>query len=148
MSSGFTTSRPPRPQTIAAYQTRIPAPLRLNESHIHERQSSRPHTGAAGSIGTVPVDRFLANDDTVLATDIHQDVLDFDRTGHLAVLVNCAGSFPIIRFEDMTTAQWSQVAAITDAPMTHFYGTKVGADTYHHDRLHPSTLRLHERPRD
>ena len=36
---------------------------------------------------------------------------------------------------------------LADAPMTHFYGRKVGTDTYHHDRLHPSSLRLHERPR-
>lgn len=41
-------------------------------------------TGAAGGIGTVLVDRFLDNDDTVIATDIatdiHQDVLDSWRT--------------------------------------------------------------------
>ncbi|SPU54807.1 Cocaine esterase [Brevundimonas vesicularis] len=36
---------------------------------------------------------------------------------------------------------------ITDAPMTHFYGQKVGTDTYHHDAPRPSCLRLHERPR-
>jgi uncharacterized protein len=36
---------------------------------------------------------------------------------------------------------------IADAPMTHFYGQKVGTDTYHHDRAHPSMLRLHERRR-
>jgi predicted acyl esterase len=41
----------------------------------------------------------------------------------------------------------NQDSLITDAPMTHFYGQKVGTDTYHHDRLRPSTLRLHERPR-
>jgi hypothetical protein len=41
----------------------------------------------------------------------------------------------------------NQDSLITDAPMTHFYGTKLGTDTYHHDRSHPSTLRLHERPR-
>jgi len=40
----------------------------------------------------------------------------------------------------------NQDSLITDAPMTHFYGTKVGTDTYHHDGRHPSTLRLHERP--
>jgi hypothetical protein len=33
----------------------------------------------------------------------------------------------------------------TDQPMTHWYGQKVGADTYHHDRAHPSRLLLHER---
>lgn len=36
---------------------------------------------------------------------------------------------------------------ITDAPMTHFYGQKVGTDTYHHDAARLSRLRLHERPR-
>jgi len=41
----------------------------------------------------------------------------------------------------------NQDSAITDALMTHFCGTKVGTGTYHHDSLHPSTLRLHERPR-
>lgn len=39
-------------------------------------------------------------------------------------------------------------SAIADAPMTHFYGRKVGTDTYHHDSRHPSCLSLHERPRD
>jgi predicted acyl esterase len=41
----------------------------------------------------------------------------------------------------------NQDPLITDAPTTHSYGTKVGTDTYHHDRRHPSTLPLHERPR-
>ena len=39
-------------------------------------------------------------------------------------------------------------SAQTEAPMTHWYGQKVGTDTYHHDAAHPSRLRLHERPRD
>lgn len=39
-------------------------------------------------------------------------------------------------------------SAITEAPMTHWYGQKVGTDTYHHDASHPSRLRLHERARD
>ena len=38
-------------------------------------------------------------------------------------------------------------SAITEAPMTHWYGQKVGTDTYHHDAAHPSRLCLHERPR-
>jgi uncharacterized protein len=38
-------------------------------------------------------------------------------------------------------------SAITEAPMTHWYGQKVGTDTYHHDSQYPSRLRLHERPR-
>jgi predicted acyl esterase len=36
---------------------------------------------------------------------------------------------------------------ITDAPMTHWYGEKVGSDTYHHNTAHPSFLKIHERPR-
>lgn len=39
-------------------------------------------------------------------------------------------------------------SAITEAPMTHWYGQKVGTDTYHHDSEFPSRLRLHERPRE
>jgi predicted acyl esterase len=35
---------------------------------------------------------------------------------------------------------------IADAPMTHWYGQKVGADTYHYSATYPSRLRLHERP--
>jgi predicted acyl esterase len=38
-------------------------------------------------------------------------------------------------------------STITEAPMTHWYGQKVGTDTYHHDLAHPSRLRLHERSR-
>lgn len=41
----------------------------------------------------------------------------------------------------------NQDSLIADAPMTHFYGQKVGTDTYHHDRHYPSSLRIHERPR-
>jgi uncharacterized protein len=36
---------------------------------------------------------------------------------------------------------------VTEAPMTHWYGQKVGADSYHHSAAHPSCLRLHERQR-
>ncbi len=36
---------------------------------------------------------------------------------------------------------------IVDQPMTHWYGQKVGTDTYHHDAAHPSRLLLPERPR-
>ena len=38
-------------------------------------------------------------------------------------------------------------SAQTEAPMTRWYGQKVGTDTYHHDATRPSRLRLHERPR-
>ena len=38
-------------------------------------------------------------------------------------------------------------SAQTEAPMTHWYGQKVGTDTYFHNAAHPSRLRLHERPR-
>ena len=35
---------------------------------------------------------------------------------------------------------------ITDAPATHYYGLKVGSDTYHHDPERPSRLILPEVP--
>jgi 3-oxoacyl-[acyl-carrier protein] reductase len=101
-------------------------------------------TGAAGGVGTVLVDRFLANGDTVIATDSRKDVLDAWRerypavaklevvaadisldedvdalaqaaqtaTGRVDVLINCAGYFPIVSFEEMTSAQWRQVIDI------------------------------------
>jgi uncharacterized protein len=36
---------------------------------------------------------------------------------------------------------------LVDAPMTHWYGQKVGSDSYHHDAAHPSRILLPERPR-
>lgn len=101
-------------------------------------------TGAAGGIGSLIVDRFLADGDTVVATDSSQTALDGlvhsrdagdrlvatladitsetdlaslaglvrNRTGHLDVLVNAAGHFPIVAFEDMTVQQWRQVVDI------------------------------------
>jgi uncharacterized protein len=38
-------------------------------------------------------------------------------------------------------------SSITEAPMTHWYGQKVGTDTYHHNATYPSRLQLNERPR-
>jgi predicted acyl esterase len=35
---------------------------------------------------------------------------------------------------------------LVEGPMTHWYGLKMGTDTYHHDAAHPSRLVLHERP--
>lgn len=100
-------------------------------------------TGAAGGIGSLIVDRFLAHGDTVIATDsppaldtlvgarAAQDQLitaaaditdesDLDalahlvreRAGHLDVIVNLAGNFPIVAFEDMSVDQWRQVVDI------------------------------------
>ena len=101
-------------------------------------------TGAAGSIGTVLVERFLANGDTVFATDTSADALEVwrkgfaddarlvtvaaditagddvahladvvrEHAGHLDVLVNCAGYFPLVTFEDMSDDQWRQVIDI------------------------------------
>lgn len=37
-------------------------------------------------------------------------------------------------------------SSVADAPMTHWYGQKVGTDTYHHGPRYPSAIRLHERP--
>ena len=41
----------------------------------------------------------------------------------------------------------NQDSLIADAPMTHWYGQKVGSDTYYHSADNPSCLQLHERPR-
>lgn len=98
-------------------------------------------TGAAGAVGSVLVDRFLANGDTVIATDADPAVLarwrerfdadadlitgaadvaseaDCDalaaiaseRAGRVDVLINCAGLFPIVPFEEMSVAAWRQI---------------------------------------
>ena len=57
----------------------------------------------------------------------------------MSVLVRCGER---LRLE---ITNWE--SAITEAPMTHWYGQKVGTDTYHHDAAHPSHMCLHERPR-
>jgi NAD(P)-dependent dehydrogenase (short-subunit alcohol dehydrogenase family) len=101
-------------------------------------------TGAAGGIGSVLVQRFLANGDTVIATDTKDEALsrlrdgqgdparlitiaaeitsDADcarlaeaarsQFGRVDVLINCAGFFPIVAFEDMTSEQWRQTVDI------------------------------------
>jgi len=79
-------------------------------------------TGAAGGVGSVLVERFLANDDTVLASDTKQEVLDVwrpgfadlaavvsQRHGRVDVLINCAGYFPVVSFEEMSVADWRTV---------------------------------------
>ena len=52
---------------------------------------------------------------------------------------SCAGD----RVRLQTT---NEDSLVIDAPMTPFYGTKVGTDTHHHERAYPETLRLHECP--
>lgn len=97
-------------------------------------------TGAAGGMGSVFVARFLANGDTVIATDnrgeeLHQlpshaklslvagDISkeeDCERIAELArqsanrvdVLINCAGHFPINPFEQMSADDWRHVLDI------------------------------------
>jgi NAD(P)-dependent dehydrogenase (short-subunit alcohol dehydrogenase family) len=97
-------------------------------------------TGAAGGIGSALVQRFLDNDDTVIATDTSpqgledlahrsdgrklstcvadvsraddcQAVADTARRndGRIDVLLNVAGFFPTVAFEDMTLDQWRRV---------------------------------------
>jgi predicted acyl esterase len=34
---------------------------------------------------------------------------------------------------------------LVEGPMTHWYGLKMGTDTYHHDTARPSRIVLHER---
>lgn len=101
-------------------------------------------TGAAGGIGAPLVERFLANGDTVVATDVGGDALERlrgkvsddaklitaaadiskeedcgglagltrGRAGRVDVLINCAGFFPILPFEEMSSDDWRRVVDI------------------------------------
>jgi NAD(P)-dependent dehydrogenase (short-subunit alcohol dehydrogenase family) len=101
-------------------------------------------TGAAGGLGTLIVKRFLANGDTVVATDTTDEALsklvaangkdaklfvtsadiadetscaklaDFARSkaGRIDVLVNNAGFFPTLSFDEMTLVEWNKVIGI------------------------------------
>jgi uncharacterized protein len=57
-------------------------------------------------------------------------------------------SFLVAKGERMRLEISNWESAITEAPMTHWYGQKVGTDTYHHNSAHLSQIRLHERPRN
>lgn len=101
-------------------------------------------TGAAGGVGSVLVNRFLANGDTVIASDASQMALDEWRTGHaddaelltvaadiaseddcagiagfaqsrqghVDILINCAGYFPLTPLEEITPAGWRRVVDV------------------------------------
>ncbi|WP_033294829.1 SDR family NAD(P)-dependent oxidoreductase [Amycolatopsis jejuensis] len=97
-------------------------------------------TGAAGGVGRELVQRFLANGDHVIATDLTENglatlgsgdtlstiaadlstedgvtaVADFARSsaGRVDVLVNCAGWFPILPFEELSIADWRRVVDV------------------------------------
>ena len=101
-------------------------------------------TGAAGGVGALLVERFLANSDTVVATDNNDASLERmrgdigathklittvaditseadcralaeladARTGRADVLINCAGYFPILPFEEISAEGWQNVLDI------------------------------------
>lgn len=101
-------------------------------------------TGAAGGIGEVLVDRFLANGDTVIGLGRDGDALDAlcrerdahgkllvvpgdiskeadcsrlasvarEQAGRIDVLINCAGYFPIIPFDQLSTDEWRRIIDI------------------------------------
>ncbi len=101
-------------------------------------------TGAGGGIGTKIVERFLANEDTVVGLDRSAPSLEKLKTAHksearltvvtsditkakdvtafathmrethgrIDVLVNCAGYYPVVPFEQMTLDQWQEVISI------------------------------------
>lgn len=100
-------------------------------------------TGAAGGIGSALVERFLTNDDYLVATDLqierlehlHKDKgddklllsggdisLDDDCTklaelvrktvGRVDILINCAGDYPIVPFEEMTSSEWRRIVEV------------------------------------
>ena len=97
-------------------------------------------TGAAGGLGSLFVDRFLANGDTVIATDNSEEALNQlakreqlytsvtdiseeasciklaefarDKAGRVDVLINCAGYGPSQSFDEMSLADWNKVIGI------------------------------------
>lgn len=97
-------------------------------------------TGGAGGMGALIVKRFLANGDTVIATDTSDEALgkldkhprllihaadisdeascaalaDFarEKAGRVDVLINCAGFFPTVDFDKMTLEQWNKIIGI------------------------------------
>lgn len=97
-------------------------------------------TGAAGGMGSLFVEQFLANGDTVIATDMSDEALarlddnfrlfryaadisdeascaglaDFarEKAGRVDILINCAGFFPTIDFDEMTLADWNKIVGI------------------------------------
>lgn len=101
-------------------------------------------TGAAGGVGALLVERFLANGDSVVATDTSEEALERlrgevgdiaglitaaadisreedcngladlarEQEGRVDVLVNCAGFFPILPFEEMASDDWQRVIDI------------------------------------
>jgi uncharacterized protein len=56
-------------------------------------------------------------------------------------------SFLVRKGERLRLELSNYESQLVDQPMTHWYGQKVGCDTYHHDAAHPSRVLLPERPR-
>ncbi len=56
-------------------------------------------------------------------------------------------SFLVKRGERLRLEISNNDSQVIDQPMTHWYGQKVGTDTYHHDSAHPSLVLLPERKR-
>lgn len=55
--------------------------------------------------------------------------------------------FVLVRKGDRLRLQVSnQDSLIADTPMMHWYGGKVGSDTYKHGQVYPSYLNIRERP--
>lgn len=105
-------------------------------------------TGATGGMGSVLVERFLDNGDTVVATDLERDALEAlrakldagarlviakadiaeeadcgrlaDAAGRVDVLVDCVGHFPIRPFAEMPAGEWRRVVDVnlTGASLT------------------------------
>lgn len=92
-------------------------------------------------------------EDPVLTTDMrpfhsHQTVEPIEPAQVYALRVELLPMSFLVRAGErirLEISNWDSL--IADAPMTHFYGQKVGTNTYHHDAANPSQLRLHERPR-
>jgi uncharacterized protein len=92
-------------------------------------------------------------EDTALTTEMrpfhhHQSAEAIAPGGVYELRVEMVPMSVLVRRGERLRLELSNTeSAITEAPMSHWYGQKVGTDTYHHDAPRPSRLRLHERPR-
>ena len=76
----------------------------------------------------------------------HIELIEPDKVYELRIEL-LPMSFLVRKGERIRLEISNEDSLITDAPMTHWYGKKVGTDTYHHNAAYPSFLKIHERPR-
>ena len=104
--------------------------------------SCRIYTGVSRDLAIKEVPPAIA----ALDKDPEVDVIIIARGGGSPIEL-LAFSF-LVRKGERLRLEISNVDSMTvEGPMIHWYGLKMGTDTYHHDRLRPSRVVLHERAR-